>query len=189
MVQFESTTKVGKQGVIDLNGVSSEADVMDVLGKATGLSTGNMNPNVVHIVSYEDYGIQTATPEHGIDAEQLIGTQIRKLITADMAPDIQITINGKTLTKEQWLNLYNEINTENIIAKFAEVDEIFRDKKEVEKALLNEIRGNSRYGQEMVRACTLDENGNFAIPLFDPVQSQRVQTLLNSIIKNSILFF
>ena len=38
----------------------------------------------------------------------------------------------------------------------------------------------------MMRACTLDENNNFNIPLFDPVQSQRVQTLLNSVIKSRI---
>lgn len=186
VIQFESTTKVGKQGVINLNDVNSEEDVLKVLDDATGFSTGNLNPNVVHMVSYEDYGIQTATPEHGIDAEQLVGTQIRKLITADMADDVEIQIGNKKLTKKQWLDLYNEINTENIISKFAEVNEIFKDPKQIEKVLLDEIRGNSRYGQEMVRACTLDENGNFTIPLFDPVQSQRIQTLLNSIIKSRI---
>lgn len=56
----------------------------------------------------------------------------------------------------------------------------------MEKILLEEIRGNQRYGMDMMRACTLDENNNFNIPLFDPVQSQKVQTLLNSVIKSRI---
>ena len=186
VVQFESTTKVGKQGVIDLNDVNTEADVIQRLKDATGIGFGNENPNVVHKVSYEDYGIQTATPEHAIDAVQLVGTQIRKLITADISDDTIIEVNGKKMTKKEWLDLYNAINTENILQAFADVDEIFKKPEKVEEILLEEIRGNQRYGMDMMRACTLDENNNFNIPLFDPVQSQRVQTLLNSVIKSRI---
>lgn len=186
VVQFESTTKVGKQGVIDLNDVNTEADVIQRLKDTTGIGFGNENPNVVHKVSYEDYGIQTATPEHAIDAVQLVGTQIRKLITADISDDTIIEVNGKKMTKKEWLDLYNAINTENILQAFADVDKIFKDPKKVEEILLEEIRGNQRYGMDMMRACTLDENNNFNIPLFDPVQSQRIQTLLNSVIKSRI---
>lgn len=222
VVQFESTTKVGKQGVINLNDklnmtseekaeldtklnngeiskdeydkiieentvpVTSYKDTMEILKEATGIGFGNENPNVVHKVPYEDYGIQTATPEHAIDAVQLVGTQIRKLITADISDDTIIEVNGKKMTKKEWLDLYNAINTENILQAFADVDKIFKDPKKVEEILLEEIRGNQRYGMDMMRACTLDENNNFNIPLFDPVQSQRVQTLLNSVIKSRI---
>ena len=222
VVQFESTTKVGKQGLINLNTklnltpeekleldsklssgeitqdqynkiikentvpITSYKDTMEVLKEATGIGTGHENPNVVHKVSYEDYGIQTATPEHAIDAVQLVGTQIRKLITADIAPDAIIEVDGKKMTKQEWLDLYNAINTENILQSFRDIDEIFKDPKKVEEILLEEIRGNQRYGIDMMRACTLNENGQFNIPLFDPVQSQMVQTLLNSIIKSRI---
>lgn len=186
VVQFESTTKVGKQGVIDLNDVNTEADVIQRLKDTTGIGFGNENPNVVHKVSYEDYGIQTATPEHAIDAVQLVGTQIRKLITADISDDAIIDVNGEKKTKKEWLDLYNAINTENILQAFADVDEIFKDPEKVEEILLEEIRGSQRYGMDMMRACTLDENNNFNIPLFDPVQSQKVQTLLNSVIKSRI---
>lgn len=186
VVQFESTTKVGKQGVININEVGDYKATMNILGDATGIAHGMENPNVVHKVSYEDYGIQTATPEHAIDAVQLVGTQIRKLITADIADDAQITIGNKTMTKAEWLKLYNAINTENILQAFKEVDEIFQDPKEVERILQEEIRGNQRYSIDMLRACTLNEDGEFNIPLYDPVQSQRVQTLLNSIIKSRI---
>lgn len=186
VVQFESTTKVGKQGVIDLNDVNTEADVIQRLKDTTGIGFGNENPNVVHKVSYEDYGIQTATPEHAIDAVQLVGTQIRKLITADISDDAIIDVNGEKKTKKEWLDLYNAINTENILQAFADVDEIFKDPEKVEEILLEEIRGSQRYSMDMMRACTLDENNNFNIPLFDPVQSQKVQTLLNSVIKSRI---
>ena len=186
VVQFESTTKVGKQGVIDINHFTNKKQLKDFLGRVTGVTSGQENPDVLHKVRYEDYGIQTETPEHGIDAVQLVGTQIRKLITADIADDVVIEIEGKKLTKKEWLDLYNEINTENILQSFLQVDKIFKDKKEIEKILLDTMRGNPRYGIEMMRACTLDENGNFNIPLYDPVITQRIQSLLNSIIRSRI---
>ena len=77
---------------------------------------------LIHKVSYEDYGIQTATPEHAIDAVQLVGTQIRKLITADISPDVKIDVNGREMSKQEWLDMYNAINTENIIQAFADVN-------------------------------------------------------------------
>lgn len=213
VVQFESTTKVGKQGVIDLSKATTEQEVMDTLLAATGIGSNNENPNVVHTVSYEDYGIQTATPEHVIDAKQLIGTQIRKLITADISDDTilgseeliatlnrlpidaELPVIGVTarevkekggLTKKQWLTLYNAVNTENILQKFREVDKIFSNPKSVEAALQEELKSSPRYGRDLIEACTLDENGHFNLPLFDPVQSQRVQSLLNSIIKGRV---
>ena len=185
VIQFESTTKVGKQGVIDLNNVHDLKSVKETLKNAT-TQDGIENPNVVHKISYEDYGIQVATPEHSIDAVQLVGTQIRKLITADIADTAVIDVGGKSMTKKEWLDMYNAINTENIIQAFKDVNEIFKDPKEIEKVLLEELRGNQRYGIDMIRSVTLNEKGQFNIPLFDPVQSQRVQQLLNSIIKSRI---
>lgn len=186
VIQFESAIKVGKQETINLEDVVTYKEVYERLEERTGLKTGNENPNVVHKISYEDYGIQTPTPEHGIDSFQLIGTQIRKLISADLSDKIKITIGNKTLSKKEWIDLYNKINTENILQSFLNVNKIFSDPKEVEKELQSVIKGNPRYGAEIAKACTLDENGNFNIPLFDPIQSNQIQTLLNSIIKNKI---
>ena len=186
VVQFESTTKVGKQGVIDLNDVHSMQEVTQRLKAATGISTGTENPNVVHKIPYEDYGIQVMTPEHLLDAIQLIGSQIKKLITADIPEDAILEVNGKKLSKKEWLDLYNSVLVENILQSYKEVYSIFKDKKEVERVLQEELRSNTRYGMDMIKACTLDENGNFNLPLFDPIQSIKIQQLLNSIIKNRI---
>ena len=187
VVQFDSTTKVGKQGVIDLKNLTSKNDILRKLKESTGIGTSTAeNPNVVHTIPYEDYGIVTATPEHVIDAVQLIGTQIRKLIASDIPDNINIEIDGISKSKKEWIDLYNEINTENILQQFAEVDKIFKDPKKVEQVLIEEIKGNQRYSIDLLQACTLDDNGNFNIPLYDPVQSQKVQQLLNSIIKSRI---
>lgn len=186
VIQFESAVKVGGQGQININGVESYNDVYDSLMEQTGLKEGVENPNVVHQIDYEDYGIQVATPEHSIDATQLVGTQLRKLITADMDGKIEIKIGDEVKTKEEWLSLYNQINTENILQSFIACNKGFMTVQEVEKILLEEVRSNAKYGPELIKACSLDENGHFRIPLYDEVQSNRVQSMLNSIIKDRI---
>ena len=220
VVQFESTVKVGKQGVIDLSGLTTEAEVTKALEEATGVGHGEglENKDVVHTVSYEDYGIQTGTPEHIVDVTQLIGTQITKLIGADMAEDAVfsilaldraidgllkkselkdevIPVIGMTpadikkqggLTKKQWYDLYQSLLTENILDDYARVEELFSSNKSVEDILRQDIESNPRYGRELLEACALDENGEFRLPLHDPVHSYRIQSLLTSIIKSRI---
>lgn len=178
VVQFESAVKVGNQGILDINNMDSKEITAHLLQNLN-------NPEVVHELPYEDYGIQQAVPEHSIDATQLFGTQVRKLITSDIMTD-NISVNGITYTKQQWLDTYNSIIVENIMESFKEVQEIFSDPKEVERILLDEIKNNKRYGPDMIKACTLNAEGQFNIPLFDPIQSQRIQTLLNSIIKSRV---
>lgn len=220
VVQFESTVKVGKQGVIDLSGLTTEAEVTKKLEEVTGVGQGEglENKDVVHTVSYEDYGIQTGTPEHIIDVTQLIGTQITKLIGADMAegavfsmPALDraidgllkksefkneiIPVIGKTpaeikeqggLTKKQWYDLYQSLLTENILDDYARVEELFSSNESVADILRQDIESNPRYGRELLGACSLDENGEFRLPLHDPVHSYRIQSLLTSIIKSRI---
>lgn len=186
VVQFESSTKVGNQGIINLNEVNSYNDTFRVLKETTGIAYGIENPNVIHTVSYEDYGIQTQTPEHSLDSQR-IGTQLRKLIEADIDDNATITVDGIPMSKDRWLKLYNAVNTENILQSFKEAYKTFQNPKELEKILLDEIRGSSRYSIDLARSYTLDpKTGDFNIPLFDPVQSIMVQQLLNSIIKNRI---
>lgn len=186
VIQFESTVKDGKQGVIDINSVESYEEVMGVLEQSTGVASGMENPNFIHEFDYNDYGIQTATPEHGIDKEQLVGTQIRRLIGADIADDAKLTYGNKTMSKAEWFNYFNAVNVANIREKFEEVQKIFSNPKEVEKILQSEIRNNPRYGTDLLEAVSLNEKGEFNIPLDDPSQALRIQSLLNSIIKSRI---
>ena len=186
VVQFDSTTKVGQQGAIDLSDVETEADIIAKLEKETGIKDGNINPDVVHEIPYEDYGIQQATPEHHIDRAMALGTQIRKLIIADISDTAEFVVNGKKYDKNSLIRMYQELITEGIIRGFQEVDEIFADPKKVEEILLNEVSNNPRYSSELVEACTLNEEGMFNIPLFDEVQSKRVQQLLLSVIRDRI---
>lgn len=186
---FESAVKDGLQGTINLNDATNYASAMAVLENVTRLN-GKENPNVVHEFDYNDYGIQTSTPEHGIDKVQLVGTQIRRLISSDMNPNrdpnFRLKYKDREFTQEEWMNYFNAINTANIQEAFKEVSDKFNDIHEVEKELIREVRSNPRYGTDLIRALTLNENGNFNIPLIDPSQTLRIQALLNSILKNRV---
>lgn len=185
VIQFESAVKTGNQGKINLEGANTEKEVLKVLTDAA-FPGGVENRAVVHTVSYEDYGFQNNVPEHAIDRTQLMGTQIRKLITADISEDAVIEVSGKKMSKKEWLDLYNKVTLENVLQSYLSVSKEMDSPKNVEKLLQKEMRGNQRYSADMVKACTLNEEGQFNVPIFDPIQSIKIQTILFSSIKKEI---
>lgn len=185
---FGTAVKVGGQGFIDLNGIGNAEDVKSKLQKEVYIGgTDAINPEVVHEYNWDDYGIQVATPEHGINAIQLVGTQIRRLIGTDVGADATFKVGNKSLTGDQWRDCFNAVNTANIREAFEKLDKEFRDPKKISDLLISEIKSNSRYSNDLIEAVTLDGNGQFNIPVFDPSQSQKIQELLNSIVKSRIV--
>lgn len=174
MVQFKSAVKVGNYGDIDI------MDLDSALGE-----DGKINPGYVHTISFQDYGIQQATPEHLLDHYDVIGTQFKKLIDADSNEDARFILDGKELDKVALHELYQSILSENILDSWSEVAETFSSKEEVAKALMKEMAGSTRYSDEERKACTLVD-GVFQIPLYDPIQSNRIQQVLYGMIKKAI---
>ena len=175
VIQFESAVKVGLQGVIDLNGLNSRSDIVNKIGEF------KTNPNVFHTISYEDYKIQQPVTEHLQDSEQGFGTQIRKLIQADIDPDAKFNIGGKPLSKKELIDLYNNTIIENTIQAYDRLKAEFADPNQLQKLIEEELFKNDRYSRDLIYACQTDANGNFVLPLLEPAQSMRVQQLLNSI--------
>lgn len=188
VAMFGTGVKVCGQGFIDLNGIEDAEKVKEKLQEECFIGkTDTINSEVVHEYNWDDYGIQVATPEHGINAIQLVGTQIKRLIGTDMGADAVFKVGNKSLTRDQWRDYFNAVNTANIREAFEKLDKEFRDPKKISNLLISEIKSNSRYSNDLIEAVTLDENGQFNIPIFDPSQSQKLQELLNSIVKSRIV--
>ena len=188
VAMFGTAVKVGGQGLIDLNGIEDAEKVKEKLQEECFIGkTDTINSEVVHEYNWDDYGIQVATPEHGINAIQLVGTQIKRLIGTDMGADAVFKVGNKSLTRDQWRDYFNAVNTANIREAFEKLDKEFKDPKKISELLISEIKSNSRYSNDLIEAVTLDENGQFNIPIFDPIQSQKIQELLNSIVKSRIV--
>lgn len=199
VIQFDSATKVGNQGVVNINSVDiqTEKKYLEVLTEAVKLkdSDGNLtlenNPNVVHTLDAEDWGIIAGNPEHLFDAEVLFGTQLRKLIVADIPEGVTFNINGikDPLTKEQIVRRYSKLLIAQSFKGFKKVFDEVTDLASFENILQKELNSSTMYDDTLKDACRLVDDGNggkmFNLPIYDPIQSIRVQHLINSIIKRN----
>lgn len=229
-IQFESTTKSGLSGKIELNDLVNnpngealakarlEAAIYEttereitVINPKTGKEetkviyekTGNYNNVAVDTVPFEDYCLQQEIPEHFKNHEQIFGSQSRFLLISELETlnykgeptYYKIDDKKKKITAQELKAEYEELNAANIQEKIEEVIQEFSlDKVEnvkdrniaLSKILQREILSSPRYGIDLLQACSVDENGKFRIPLGDPIQSKRVEQLINSIIKNRI---
>ena len=200
IVVFESGVKVGGQGIIDINNVKNTYEAL----QNTVLTNGEKNPFYIHNISTEDFGIQVETPDHLVDVEQLIGSQIKKLIQGDIdVNNIGVTFRlnedvkdrEKTMNKQEMLRHINKLLSSDIIDSFEDLREEFSSLDKVAETLQKELKGNSRYTKDLIVACSLvettDQIGNvikeFALPLNDATQFSRIENLLTSLFKNQVI--
>ena len=174
------------------------------------------NNEYVDTIPVEDYIIQQEVPAHLLEHEQLYGSQIRILGISDITPGTTFNVNGEMMSDEALVNEYKELHAQNIRESFNDlmeelgldklnkngeisfetIDQLSSDErnqvyKNLEFLLQKELSKDAKYGLDMRRACALqyDADGNvidFNVPLMDPIQSKRIQMLINSIIKKSI---
>jgi hypothetical protein len=168
-VQFNSAVKVGGYGSVDIN------ELID--GKAIP---------TIHKLSNDSYVIQQEVPEHHLDDQNLFGTQIRKLILADLNSKKKY-INE--LTGEALVKLYNDLITANVIESYDETAGRFADLESLSKLIQEEVRSR-KLGENTEELAALEYGPNgelrFKYPLYFPTQSQRTEALLSSVFKNNI---
>lgn len=181
-IEKGTITKERYDEVLSQYKYQNEKEVLDYLNQVTDNGKSTVT---VHSASYEDYGIQTQTPEHIIDHEQLFGTQIRRLIGADITPGTMLSVAGTRMTAEEWWKVYNGILVDNIAQAFDEVSEKFSTPEKIEKLLIETIKGNDRYPNDLVNAVRIVD-GRFNIPLFDQSTAELVESLINSVIKDTV---
>lgn len=202
-IMFGSCVKVGRSQEIDLNGKSPN-EVREILRNSIyrggAVNSNNYNTNFVHETLFEDYMIQQEVPAHFVDHEQLFGSQFRILSVSDITPETKFNVFNEDLgifeekddkaLKEEYFSLIAE-NIENsfkqLIKDFG-LEGLSRSErnKKISEILQNNISKDVRYGHDLYMAVSLDSNDEFNIPLNDPIQSIRIQQLLNSIIKSRI---
>jgi len=195
-IQFESTTKAGLSAPLDLvpflNMKDGTRAAIDYINDRI-YKDGKYNDIYVHESDFTDYCIQQEVPEHFKNHEQAHGSQIRMIIPSDLNPNTTYSVEGRNLSAEEFRREYEETIAENIQDS---IDQLARElnltgtplerNQALSAVLKREILSSPRYGVDLLLACSLNEDGEFRIPLGDPVQSKRVEQLINSIIKNRI---
>ena len=202
-VQFISAVNSGGMGTIDLSKAKSYAEVKQILEDSAYYDSSKRevsdndndryNEQYVHSIPFEDYGIQQEVPAHMSDHQQPMGSQVRILSVSDISKDASFNINGETYNRERLQKEYFHLIAENIKESYEQLKKDLNLKgsrleqnQALSQLLQEEILKDQRYGYDLLIACSLDENGEFLIPLSDPIQSSRIQQLLNSIIKSRI---
>lgn len=165
-----------------------------------GIVTG-YNPTFVHEIPFEDYCIQQEVPEHFKDHAQQHGSQIRMITPSDLLSvdtygnSVTYNVEGRELSAKEFREEYEQTIADNIQQSINEVfKELHLDSaNQVEKNIIlsrmlqDEILSSPRYGLDMYLACSLNPvTGEFRIPLGDPIQANRIEQLLNSIVKKRV---
>lgn len=169
LVGSTKIVKVGGFGSTDISKASDAKSLGETLSKA-----------YVHQLSYGDYRIQTNVPEH-INSSQLFGTQVRKLIMANINMDDyhymnyiggdgtvnlggnhdRVKLNGRNL-----VSFYNGLIVANILESFDSFKDGISDANKLSEKLIQGVINNSRESMDNVLAYAVD-NGKFAMPLFE----------------------
>lgn len=169
LVGSTKIVKVGSFGSTDISKASDAKSLGEALSKA-----------YIHQLSYSDYRIQTNVPEH-INSSQLFGTQVRKLIMANINMDDyhymnyiggdgtinlggnhgKVKLNGRNL-----ISFYNGLIVANILESFDNFKEGISDANKLSEKLIQGVINNSRESMDNILAYAVDGN-SFNIPLFE----------------------
>lgn len=188
LVGSTKIVKVGGFGSTDISKASNAKELNDALDKA-----------YIHQLSYGDYRIQTNVPEH-INSSQLFGTQVRKLIMANVKMDDyhyenyvdgnKVNLGGKygevRLNGRNLVSFYNSLIVSNILESYDLFANEVSDIKKLSDKLLQTTINNSRESMDNMLAYSLTGDDKFLVPLFEGALEHDSSAMLFSIFKKRV---
>lgn len=215
IIHTGSTVKTGKQGVLNVAGFTTPEFISHITNIVSDKNSMVYKHHVLEM-PYENVMLQVETPSKFENKLQEIGTQQSKILFEGVDENTTINfhgeqVNGRTLERfyeslmaakvsKSTTKLLNDLGiTPEIIAILNQGFNQFINPTDPEvakqrinfniklsKQLLNEMISNSRFSYDLVMAASLNENGDFIVPLNDELQFDRIQQMLNAIIKSKI---
>ena len=193
---FESSTKTGIRGVIDLSDIENDDYAntlirLEDMAMTDGVRTteyDDYDRDVVHSMPFNYWGISTNNPEHNLNhPKSSLGTQLLKKLMEDFGPDDIIRVNDMELTRDQWLQLYKEIFVANLVESFREVNDKITDVKALSVLLKELVNNDSRYQPDLLDHLELnDDETAFRIPLLDPMVGEKIEAMCSSLLRNRV---
>ena len=188
LVGSTKIVKVGGFGSTDISKASNAKELNDALNKA-----------YIHQLSYGDYRIQTNVPEH-INSSQLFGTQVRKLIMANIKMNDyhyenyvggkKVNLGGKygdvRLNGRNLVSFYNSLIVANILESYDLFANEVSDIKKLSDKLLQTTINNSRESMDNMLAYSLTGDDKFLVPLFEGALEHDSSAMLFSIFKKRV---
>ena len=139
-----------------------------------------------------NYRIQLDTPEHLVDAKNKLGSQLAKLILADLSTSANYKAFGSA---QKLINTYQDSITEliniefdNLMQEIGAVEQngkyVVEDISKFEELIKNELV--DRNASRMLREAMQVENGRFVIPAFFSGASNKLESIILSLFTNRI---
>lgn len=194
-VYFESAVKEG----IELNTSQELKDKLRKQGKPIlpdAVLHFNGDPRELsetnvkyYYLSNDDYMYQMDTPEHFRNTLQLFGSQIRKHIIANLDEDAEFYIEDMKFTGKNIASLFDDILAWNYDKNYKKVI----DKIGTIYGLARELQGGvmqRKFAENTTEAVQLmNYKGEkvFKLPLYFPLQSNRIFQMISSIFRNNII--
>lgn len=194
-VYFESAVKEG----IELNTSQELKDKLRKQGKPIlpdAVLHFNGDPRELsetnvkyYYLSNDDYMYQMDTPEHFRNTLQLFGSQIRKHIIANLDEDAEFYIEDMKFTGKNIASLFDDIlawnydkNYKKVIDKIGTIDGLAR---ELQGGVMQ--RKFAENTTEAVQLMNYKGEKVFKLPLYFPLQSNRIFQMISSIFRNNII--
>lgn len=190
----EPIDMIGSTKIVKVGGFGST----DIAKSSPATIASDLNKGYVHKLSYTDYRIQTNVPEH-VNSSQLFGTQVRKLIMAGIkkTKDYSHYVGGKLVNLGGRhgkvpmnglgvVRFYNALISANIIDSYNTFEQAISDPTKISERLIQTTANNSRESKDNMMAYTLNENGNFTIPLFEGGLEHDSSALFFSLFKKMV---
>lgn len=194
-VYFESAVKEG----IELNTSQELKDKLRKQGKPIlpdAVLHFNGDPRELsetnvkyYYLSNDDYMYQMDTPEHFRDTLQLFGSQIRKHIITNLDEDAEFYIEDMKFTGKNIASLFDDIlawnydkNYKKVIDKIGTIDGLAR---ELQGGVMQ--RKFAENTTEAVQLMNYKGEKVFKLPLYFPLQSNRIFQMISSIFRNNII--
>lgn len=152
-----------------------------------------LNEEKLHVIPLSDYMVVQPSGDHLTedDLMAIFGSQLRNILPADLPNDFSVDVTfGKdkvTLDRDKYIELYNTLIVDQLLDSFSKVDKEFSSAENLQRALLNKIHNNPKYGPEVEEALELNEDKTgFKIPFNNPNLKNKIEELLLSTFKNAI---
>lgn len=168
----------------------SANDVENIMSQSVTGDDKVINQDYGDEISLNDYMIAMQTPEHLFDAKVTFGSQLNQLIITNLPSDISVNIQDMDLNKEQVIELYRKLKTENIIDEYSKLIKKFDNIEELQKIIVETIDGNPKYDPSMKEAFDIvslsDGTKVFKLPVDFPTYKRGIESILTSLFRNRI---
>lgn len=153
---------------------------------------GTLNEDMLHIFPLKDLSIVQPNEDHLLDRMAIFGSQLRNIMTIDLPEDfsIEISVGNKKvkLNKQETLDYYDTLITDQLLDSFAEIDQKFANIHQLQSYIFSIIDLSPKtYGPNVRAAFEIDEEkGVFKVPTNSPNIVNKVEQLILGAFKKAI---